>query len=260
MSGITITDLTWKVKNRIDPILHDVSLHLPEGEFYGIIGPNGSGKTSLIRQIMKLQQPDQGTIRINDRLLSELNRSQLAKLASFMSQNRQNQIDFIVQDVVAMGREPYRKRFSPLQHSDHEQINEALELTKCESLREQKLKHLSAGELQRVIIARTIAQDTPWILLDEPISNLDIRYQIELMQIFDELYRHKGKTIVMILHDLNLAMKYCTKLILIDEGSVYAYGDKKDVLTKENLEAVYQMKFRFVEDDEEKCAYLMPEL
>ena len=256
---ILVDRLTWGVKDRENAILQDLSVQLPEGEFYGILGPNGAGKTSFVRQIMKLQQPDQGSVLLNQTSLSLISRKQLSKMLSFMPQTNKSHIDFTVQEIVAMGREPYRKSFSPLQESDYNQIDEALRITKCEQLREQKLWHLSTGEMQRVIIARTIAQDTPWIFLDEPISSLDIRYQLELMQIFKDLYRNKKKTIVMILHDLNLAMKFCTKIILMNQGSIFAYGDKEQVLTRENLETVYQMKFRFVEDEKSTCAYVMPE-
>ncbi len=161
-------------------------------------------------------------------------------------------------EIVAMGREPYRKILSPLSNEDLGVIDEAIKFTNCERIKNKRISHISGGERQRVMIARTIAQDTPWIILDEPVSSLDITHQIRLMQLLEKLRLKKKKTIVAILHDINLATTYCTHLILMKEGKVYKEGKVAEVLTKENLKYLYDMNFQFVKVDERKHPYIIP--
>lgn len=148
----------------------------------------------------------------------------------------------------------------PLDEEDLDKINEALEFTKCSHIKDKSISFLSGGERQRVMIARTIAQDTPWIILDEPVSNLDVRHQTELMLVLDRLRREKGKTIVAILHDLNLAAAFCTKIILMHQGNIYCSGASKDVLTGENLSAVYGIEFDFLERENGHLPYIVPRI
>ena len=258
LQKINIENLVWNPGKREQPVLDHINSMLTSDNFYGILGPNGAGKTSLVRQILKLKQKDEGDISLDERSIYDIKREEMAKNLSFLPQNLRADVDFTVFDVVAMGREPHRKRFLPLDAKDIACIEEALEFTNCTALKEKNISVLSGGERQRVMIARTIAQDTPWVILDEPVSNLDVRHQIELMQVLHLLREKKGKTIIAILHDINLAANFCTHILLMKDGKVFKSGITKDVLTKENLKAVYEMDFDFVANNERETEYIVP--
>ena len=243
---IKINERIWQPDKKNPPIIDDVSSVFSAGSFYGILGPNGAGKTSLVRQLLRLTKKTEGEIYIEDKNLDDMNRSAVASVLSFLPQNINKDIDFSVYDVVAMGRENKRKMFAPLSPEDIKIIEESMEYSNCFEFKEKSISHLSGGELQRVMIARTIAQDTPWIILDEPVSNLDVRHQYELMKVLEKLRKEKGKTIIAILHDLNLASRFCDKIVLMKNGKIFINDDKAKVLTKDNLKAVYNMEFEFI--------------
>lgn len=247
---IKTTELVWQPDKRQNPIIDSITSSFETGSFYGVLGPNGAGKTSLVRQILKLSKKTSGEIYLDDENVENMTRQKMATVLSFLPQNINKDIDFSVADVVAMGRENKRKMFSPLSEVDNQIIDEAMKYTNCYELKDKSISRLSGGELQRVMIARTIAQDTPWIILDEPVSNLDVRHQYELMKVMIKLREDKGKTIIAILHDLNLAARFCDKIVLMKNGKIYDMGDSKKVLTKDNLKSVYDMEFEFISNKE----------
>lgn len=255
---INVDNLIWKPGKRTEPILNQINAALRSGRFYGILGPNGAGKTSLVRQLLRLKESDSGSITFDGNDIKSIRRSDMARSVAFLPQSIKADVDFTVYDVVAMGREPHRNRFTALDEHDMKCINEAMEFTNCTALRDKSISLLSGGERQRVMIARTIAQDTPWIILDEPVSNLDIKHQTELMHVLDRLRQDKGKTVVAILHDINLAATFCTHIILMKDGAVYKDGTTAEVLTKENLKAVYEMDFDFIRGRDRKISYIAP--
>lgn len=259
LNRIEISKLFWHPDKKNQPVLNNINEVLGEGEFYGIMGPNGAGKTSVVRQLLRLQRNDGGSVLFDGEDINDMSRGEMALKMSFLPQNIVSNVDFTVFDVVAMGREPHRKSFTPLGAEDLRCIEEAMEFANCAGLRDKSISHISGGERQRVMIARTIAQDTPWIILDEPVSNLDVRHQAELMCVFDRLRSEKGKTIVAILHDLNLAAAFCTRIILMKDGMVYREGRTSEVLTKENLAGVYGMEFDFI-CGSGKNSYIVPKL
>lgn len=248
--SIQVKGLVWKPDKESGLILDHVNAMLYSGDFYGILGPNGAGKSSFVRQLVKLNKKNAGSIGFEQngekKEIDSIGREQLAGLISFLPQSVGSDVDFTVYDVVAMGREPHRKRFQPLGRVDREKIDEALEFTNCLQFKNRSIQQLSGGERQRVMIARTIAQDTPWIILDEPVSSLDIRHQYELMKVLERLRQEKSKTVIAILHDLNLASAFCNKLILMMAGKVFAAGETRKVLTPENLKSVYDMEFELI--------------
>lgn len=249
VKNIEINELFWKPEKKSKFILDDITTSFEQGAFYGVLGPNGAGKTSFVRQLLKLVRKTKGDIFIGDINLDDMSRSQIASVLSFLPQNINKDVDFSVSDVVAMGRENKRKMFAPLDKEDMCIIDEAMRYTNCYELKDKSISCLSGGELQRVMIARTIAQDTQWIVLDEPVSNLDVKHQYELMKVMRKLKEEKGKTIIAILHDLNLATSFCDKIVLMKEGKIFSVGDKWDILTKENLKLVYDMEFEFIDND-----------
>ena len=221
---LSISNLSWQPNNEEKYILNDISSDFKEGGFYGILGPNGSGKTSLIKHILRFLEVKEGNI-------------------SFVPQNVNMDVNFSVYDIIAMGRTPYLKRFQDLTIEDKAIIQHAMEITNCAYLKDKIFANLSGGESQRVLVARAIVQDTKYLILDEPISHLDIRYQIELMETLKRLNNEENKTIIAILHDLNLSSAYCKEIVLMKNGKIFSKGKVESVLTKENLKAVYEMDF-----------------
>lgn len=260
LKNIDVEKLIWKPNKKGESILREIDTVLGSGRFYGILGPNGAGKTSFVRQILKLKEMSGGNITFDGTGIKSINRHDMAEKLAFLPQGINANVDFTVFDVVAMGREPHRKRFTPLGEDDLQCINEAMEFTNCKELKDKSITLLSGGERQRVMIARTIAQDTPWIILDEPVSNLDIKHQTELMNVLERLRKEKNKTIVAILHDLNLAAAFCTHILLMKDGKIYKEGTTEEVLTKENLSYVYEMDFDFLKDKQRDVTYIAPKI
>lgn len=252
LQKISTKHLQWTPDKRQKQVLLDISTNLYADRFYGILGPNGAGKTSFVRQLLGLLESSSGTVFLDEKNIRHISRREIAQTLSFLPQNLKSDVDFSVFDVVAMGREVHRKHFSPLNETDLKKIEEAMEFTNCSHLREKSIAFLSGGERQRVMIARTIAQDTPWIILDEPVSSLDVKHQAELMQVLERLRGEKGKTIVAILHDLNLAAEFCTHLVFMKKGTIYREGEKNEVLSREILKEVYGMDFEFLQHGQRK--------
>lgn len=241
--NLSVNNLCWKPDKDNEYILNNISSDFHEGGFYGILGPNGSGKTSFIRHILRLLEIKEGKICLDDKNINNYSRKQLAGNISFVPQDVNMDVNFTVYDIVAMGRTPYQKRFQDLSKRDKEIIEYAMEMTNCTYLRDKPFSYLSGGESQRVLVARAIAQDTKYLVLDEPISHLDIRYQVELMETLKKLNKEENKTIIAILHDLNLSAAYCDDIVLMKDGKVFAKGKKEQVLTRENLKATYEIDF-----------------
>lgn len=241
MKQIKIDNLSWNPNG--NAVLRNVSVSLEEGVFYGIIGPNGSGKTSLIRHILRIIQPEENTIWLDETDILKIKRRQLGQKISWVPQNTNIDAGFTASDIVLMGRTPYQKPLRGAGNTDRAMVKTAMEMTNSWHLRDKMLQTLSGGETQRVIAARAIAQDTPFILLDEPVSQLDVSHQKALMEGMAFLNRDRRKTIVVVLHDLNLASQYCQKLILLSKGEIYACGTPEEVLTPDNLLRVYEAEF-----------------
>lgn len=258
--GIEINELYWQPEKDGRQILNGINATIKEGKFYGILGPNGSGKTSFIRHILRLLSVSQGEILIENKGIDNFKRKELATILSFVPQNTNLDAAFTVYDIVMMGRAPHQGKFTGVTKADKEIVEEAMKYTNCDKFREKSFLNLSGGEAQRVITARAIAQQTPYLILDEPISHLDIRYQMELMQCLKKLNEERGTTIIAVLHDLNLAFSYCKEIILMKDGKVFASGDRVAVLTRENLHEVYELDFTIVKHPDTDENYYIPKL
>lgn len=258
LKQISVDHLVWSVDKGQHTILNDVNALLTSGEFYGILGPNGAGKTSIVRQILHLQESTSGSVKMDEKDVKNIRREEMASMVSFLPQNIKSDVDFSVFDVVAMGREPHRKRFTPLNEEDKNKIEAAMRYTNCLHMKDKSISFLSGGERQRVMIARAIAQDTPWIILDEPVSALDVRHQADLMVALEELRHETGKTVIAILHDLNLSAAFCTRIILMKKGQIYKAGPTREVFTKETLEHVYEMEFELLDRGKDQMPFISP--
>lgn len=236
-------ELSWCPDKNGKFILENVSMEFEQGGFYGIIGPNGSGKTSFLRHLLRFLKAERGKLLLGDKDLTEYHRKELAKNLAFVPQNTKIDTDFTAYEIVMMGRNPYRERFSGRKRKDEEIVEQAMRLASCDALKDHTFRYLSGGEAQRVLIARAIAQDTPWLLLDEPVSSLDIRHQMEIMDTLLYLNKEKGKSIILVLHDLNLASRFCSHLVMMKNGKIKAAGQTKELMKVELLKEVYDMEF-----------------
>lgn len=221
------------------PVLSDISVHFNRGTFTSIIGPNGSGKTTLLRNLTRWLTPQYKTVYLENRDLRSFSLKKLARKLAFVKQYNRIDFEFSVFDVVTMGRAPHLKRFQNEDKHDYEIIREALELTHTDYLKERPITNLSGGELQRVIIARALAQQSQFLLLDEPISHLDLHHQIEILSVLKRLEQHKKITVIAVLHDLNRAAQFSDSIVLLNKGKIFAQGNPQVVLTRENIKNVY---------------------
>jgi len=237
---ISIKELNWCYGE--DKVLDAISLTLNKNGFYGIIGPNGSGKTTLLKNITRSLMTKKGTVFLNEKDITEFSNKELAKKISYVPQNTNLEFGFSVMDIVLMGRSPYLKRFQAESTHDIEIAKNAMYITNTWHLKEKNIGMVSGGERQRVIIARALAQQTDIMLLDEPVSQLDIQHQIEILEILKKLTEEKKLTVIMSLHDLNLAAQYCDKLILMDKGKIFKKGAPHEIIEEENIRMVYGMK------------------
>lgn len=255
---IAVKELFWQPHSQDEFILKDINCVLEQGNFYGIIGPNGSGKTTLIKNMLRLMKADHGSIQLNSINVHDYKRKDFAKNIAWVPQNTSLDSSFHVYDIVMMGRVPYQKRFADVSKEDDEIVCDAMKLTDCYSLREKEFSLLSGGEAQRVLAARAIAQDTGWLILDEPTSSLDVKHQIELMNSMASLNKEKNRTILAVLHDINLAASYCSHIIMMKDGEIYSQGKTEDVLTEDNLRRVYEIHFDILTNPHTGKKYYIP--
>jgi iron complex transport system ATP-binding protein len=223
-----------------EEVIKSVSLEVKQGDFLGLIGPNGSGKTTLLRLATRVLAPAKGKIYFNDRNIAQMDLKEFCRNVAFVSQDIPTNFSFSVLEMVLMGRIPHLKRLQFETRKDIKIAEDVLTVTDTQGLKQKSIDELSAGERQRVTIARALAQEPILLFLDEPTSHLDIGHQIQVMDLLKKLNRKNNLTIVMVLHDLNLASAYCDRIALINEGSVFKQGSPEEVLTYQNIEAVYK--------------------
>lgn len=222
-------------------VLKGLTFSIKKGEFLSIIGPNGSGKSTLLKTLNNLYKPNGGDILIEGKSIENYKRKELAKIIGFVPQDTIIDYEFTVEDVVMMGRNPYKRPFEKEDKKDLKIVNDCMNLTNVFKLKDRLITEISGGERQRVIIAKALAQNPSIILLDEPTSHLDINHQIELLNLLRTLNKEKGTTIVLIIHDINLAARYSNDLILLNEGEIIGSGSPEDVITAENIEKAYNL-------------------
>ncbi|MCW4044691.1 MAG: ABC transporter ATP-binding protein [Candidatus Bathyarchaeota archaeon] len=220
-------------------VLEDVSLSVKEGDFVGILGPNGSGKTTLLKSISRTLKPLRGTILLNQADIYSLRSVEVAKQLAVVPQDSNIGFSFAALDVVLMGRNPHMTRFQMESSRDLAIAKKAMILTNTWQFAERPINELSGGERQRVIIARALAQEPKLLLLDEPLTHLDIINQLEIMDLVKALCTKEKLIVLAVFHDLNLAARYCGSAIMLKKGKIFAAGSIADVLTSENIKGVF---------------------
>ena len=233
MSLLEARKLHWSADGR--RIVDGVNLHVEEGECVGLLGPNGCGKSSLLRMLYRHHRPDSGNVHLGGRDIWNHSSREFARKVAVLGQESAHVFDYTVQEAVMMGRIPHQSAWARNSACDHEVVQACLEQVGCLHLAEREFSGLSGGEKQRVLLARALAQEPQLLVLDEPTNHLDIRYQLELMH----LVKQSGRTVLVALHDLNIAAQYCDRICLMQEGRVRVQGAPDAVLTAENVAQIY---------------------
>ncbi len=222
-------------------LLRDVSLALSGGEVVGLIGPNGAGKSTLIKVLAGLWRATDGDVSLCGRSIARYPRREIARLIAQVAQSNLLDAAFTARDVALMGRNPYLSRFAVESAQDRQIADDALRATDTLALADRVITTLSGGERQRVFLARALAQQPSILLLDEPTSNLDVRHQLEILALARELAQERGIGVLVAVHELSLAARFCDRLILLCEGAIIAEGTPAAVLTAENLARAFQI-------------------
>ncbi len=223
------------------PIVQNISFDIRQGKVMVLIGPNGSGKTTIIRGITGSVKLSGGQINYDGKNSADLSETERAKYLSVVPQNSLLPDGFSVYETVAMGRTPYLGLLGKLSEEDRRRVDEAIRETAIFDLRKKDVRSLSGGEQQRVILARALAQDTPVMILDEPTTHLDLNHTIGILSLVRNLSREKGTAVLIVLHDLNLAARFADEIIILKQGNILAMGTPEEVLTENNLTAVYHV-------------------
>jgi len=234
--------------------LDDVSFEVNPGEVVSIVGPNGSGKSTIIKSIAQILRPASGRIYIDGRDLSTIDLPEIAKLIGYVPQNFHYLFYSNVMETVLLGRKPHIKW--KVSQKDLDIVQRALENMGITGMAGKFMDELSGGEKQKVYIARTLAQEPQLYLLDEPTSNLDLKHQIEVLEITKRLTKEQGVSMIVALHDLNLALRYSDKVAMMQKGRLYAFGKPEDVLSVQNINSVYGVEAAVVESGYGK--YIVP--
>lgn len=229
---LVLDRLSWKIKNKT--ILSDISLTINRGQFVGIIGTNGAGKSSLLRAIYRYVKPTSGKILLNNHDIWQYNATQVAQQIAVVQQSNER-LAYSVFNIVKMGLTPHKKFFEPDNPGDLNRVSAAIAEVGLAHLANQNFERLSGGEQQRTLIAKAIVQDTSLLIMDEPTNHLDVHYQIDILNRIKRL----DKTVIVSLHDLNIASAFCDYLILLGQGKIIARGTPTQVLTEQIISTAY---------------------
>ena len=230
-------------------ILEEVTFGVRKGEILGILGPNGCGKTTLLKNLNRNLSPKRGCVLLDGTDLEEMHKKDIAKRIAVVPQTNEINFAFTVREIVEMGRMPFQESFRGSSSEDEAIVEEAMRSTGITAMADRHINTMSGGERQRVIIARAIAQTPEIILMDEPTLHLDISMQFDILDLIRNLSREKGLTVVIVSHDLPMVARYCDRMILIHDHGIYAHGRPEDILTPENMRTVFNIDAEYVLDE-----------
>ncbi len=240
-------------------ILDNVSMEFEKGAFTTIIGPNGCGKSTLLKTVARTVVPQTGTAVFMDRPVSDYAPKELAKKIAYLPQIHTSPSDINIRTLVSYGRYPYKRFGQGLSEEDNQIIDRTLELTGLKSMEERLLDKLSGGEKQRAWIAMTICQQPEILMLDEPITYLDIGYQVEVMELVRNLVDTLGMTIIMVLHDMNFTSRYSDKIYVLKDRHASIYGDPERIISRGVMKDVFRIDSQLIHDEKNDCPYIIPE-
>ncbi|GGI39267.1 ABC transporter ATP-binding protein [Mammaliicoccus stepanovicii] len=223
-------------------VVDNVDIEIEKGQITSFIGPNGAGKSTVLSIISRLLEQDNGNIKIDNKDISTMKSNDLAKKLAILKQSNHTELKITVRQLVSFGRFPYSK--GKLKKEDHIMIDKALDYLGLRDIQHKYLSELSGGQRQRAYIAMTIAQDTEYILLDEPLNNLDMKHSVQIMKILRRLVKEMNKTIVIVIHDINFASCYSDKIIAIKDGKVEISGTKNEVINEHVLSKIYDLNIK----------------
>ena len=239
-------------------IIRDLSATFPAGKITTIVGPNGCGKSTLLRAMSGLLNLDTGTVSVDGQNISDMKRKDVARILGMLPQSPVAPEGLLVSDLVARGRHPHQAWFRQWSSTDEDAVFEALKQTGSADLASRTLDELSGGQRQRVWISMVLAQNTDILFLDEPTTYLDLATSVDILELVDSLRQELGRTVVMVLHDLNLAVRYSDYLVIMKEGQVIASGAPAEIITAELLQNAFDLRARVIEDPETGDPLIVP--
>lgn len=235
-------------------VIEDVSVTIPKGKITSFIGPNGAGKSTLISMVSRLIAQDEGMILIDGKDIRKTKEKELAKKISILKQSNAMNVKLTVRELISFGRFPYTQ--GHLKKKDWEKVEEAISYMELDDIQHKYLDELSGGQRQRAFIAMVLAQDTEYILLDEPLNNLDMRHSVQIMKTLRRLTDELGKTIVIVIHDINFASCYSDEIVALKDGKIVKQGPTCDVIDQCVLKDIYDMDIEIKEiEDQRICVY-----
>jgi len=235
-----IDDINFYYGN--EKVIDRLSIMIEPGKFYGIIGPNGCGKSTFLDLLVKQMQPVSGTIIYNGKNLSVYSKRELSTEIALVPQNFYIDFPFTAKEIVLMGRYPYISRFASPSSFDIKFVQDIMEITETVEFEKRLITELSGGERQRIVFARALAQDTPLLILDEATSNLDINHTISLLNIAADRVQKQGRTVIAVMQDINLAASFCEYLIFMKQGSVEVHGSTNEILNQKTIRSVFNVE------------------
>lgn len=241
-------------------IVENINLSIPKGKITVILGANGCGKSTLLKGMAGLLKPSSGQVMLNGEDIYALPKKQLAKKLAILTQSPSVSEEMIVEDLIKLGRHPYSRMFRKKTDEDSICIRQAIEYAQVSDFVDRRIATLSGGQQQRVWIAMALAQKTPWLFLDEPTTYLDLNHQISILNLLKKLNNENGLSIVMVLHDINLACRYSDNIILIKNGNIYSQGLPEDVISPSSIKHVFDLACDVVSDPVSHTPLCVPHL
>lgn len=255
MSIIKVDELHFSYGEK--EVLKGIEFTIDKSRFVGIIGANGCGKSTLLKNISGYLAPTSGKIFICGKDINRFNIKEKARYIGYVPQDLNYDFEFSCYDIVMMGRFPYLKRFQSEKKIDRDVVRECMEITNTWQFKDTSIRELSGGERQRVYISRALAQKPQILLMDEPVSHLDIKYQVEILSLLKEL-SSKGILVIAVLHDINLTSQYCDEIFMMKDGRIMASGSPRNVLTRSNIQIVFSIDVDVLDNPVLNAPYVIP--